>query len=972
MTERRRAALRCGPALAICLVAFFAAAFLRPAAAAAPEAAADSTLASLERELRERESQLGPDHLACADSHDALVAAYTERVDFRAALTHAERAVAIRTLHLPADHVDLAISIQEVGYAHYRLEDYPRAVVSFQDALGRWLANPEAPPSDVVWCESDLAEMLRLAGRYRESEAALQSALARSRTDPGAASFLPVLVNNLGTFLWDQDRLDEAEPLLRESLELRRAEAPSDPLRVATAQLNLGVILRSQSSLVDAERHLAAALQTAREERGGENALLIHALNGLAGLYSLTSRFGEARALREEALEILARQAEPSHVLEGDILHALGSDLLDHDEVTSAERAFRRSLELRRQTLGDVHPAVGVALVGVARARARVDGIGDPEVGALLDEALERLRESPVAVGERARAQSLRARHLRATGQPALAREVMGEALETAEALRASRGGGDESRLAFLAEFRAAACELVDWLIEDGDVDAAFREAERIKARVLRDQIAAAGVNLRAGIPRTVLEPLEDEETAALVRVQELRRAMRQTGTPADEPERRRRLSSALDQALVQLQGVTDRIKLHSPAWKRVLRETAAEVTVESVRRLALRDGEALIGFQVGPSRSWAFVIPPGTGPLRAHALVGLTQATLTARLQEEGGLAALHRPRGASRGVTGVAPIVDVGSEPIDDTLLRELAQMLLPEEVRASLDGATGIVILPDGHLHAVPMEALILSDAGQPPIYWLDEGPPLRYAHSVSTLMREPTASGHAAWAPGRVASFADPAFMSGGQATPFPRLVGTAREADALAEAFGSQRLESYRGSHATERAFRQSASTCRWLHVATHALVEPQRNHWSSALVLAPDEAVRDDGFLHFYELLDMDLACEVAVLSACDTNAGRLVAGEGVFALSRGFLAAGAGQVMASLWPLHDDAAAELTGALFRDIARSAEAGSGAPIAAARYAEWLQSAKRTLRGSDRFSAPHFWAPFVLTVGAGAS
>ncbi|MEM9162994.1 MAG: CHAT domain-containing protein, partial [Cyanobacteria bacterium P01_F01_bin.4] len=59
------------------------------------------------------------------------------------------------------------------------------------------------------------------------------------------------------------------------------------------------------------------------------------------------------------------------------------------------------------------------------------------------------------------------------------------------------------------------------------------------------------------------------------------------------------------------------------------------------------------------------------------------------------------------------------------------------------------------------------------------------------------------------------------------------------------------------------------------------------------------------------EVLSYPLRAELVVLSACDTGRGEIT-GDGVIGLSRSFIAAGADNVLVSLWQVPDDATSEL------------------------------------------------------------
>jgi CHAT domain-containing protein len=137
-----------------------------------------------------------------------------------------------------------------------------------------------------------------------------------------------------------------------------------------------------------------------------------------------------------------------------------------------------------------------------------------------------------------------------------------------------------------------------------------------------------------------------------------------------------------------------------------------------------------------------------------------------------------------------------------------------------------------------------------------------------------------------------------------------------------------------------------------LHLATHAaadLEDPSRSR-----ILLPG----DDGpYFTLPDAASLDLrGVSLVTLSACETERGRLIRGEGVQSFGRAFLQAGAGAVVASLWPVEDHATTELMKQFYAALGRGDPKG-----------EALRSAKlRLLRSGSRLAHPANWAAFVLS------
>jgi CHAT domain-containing protein len=164
-----------------------------------------------------------------------------------------------------------------------------------------------------------------------------------------------------------------------------------------------------------------------------------------------------------------------------------------------------------------------------------------------------------------------------------------------------------------------------------------------------------------------------------------------------------------------------------------------------------------------------------------------------------------------------------------------------------------------------------------------------------------------------------------------------------EVRAVCAAHG-QRARALLGEDASLHGLRAAAADARVLHLACHAHFRSD-NPAFSALYLV-------DGPLALHELAQWRLTTDLAVLSACETGRGQLAAGDEVLGLTRTLRRAGVREVLASLWPVQDEATAELMAGLHRALA------GGLPPAAA-----LQQAQRAAIAGGRH--PFHWAAFVL-------
>jgi len=180
-----------------------------------------------------------------------------------------------------------------------------------------------------------------------------------------------------------------------------------------------------------------------------------------------------------------------------------------------------------------------------------------------------------------------------------------------------------------------------------------------------------------------------------------------------------------------------------------------------------------------------------------------------------------------------------------------------------------------------------------------------------------------------------------------------LPGAQQEAQHIADMFSST---AYINEAASEFQFKERAKEYSVLHIATHGVLNDLDPMFSS-LILKNEGS--DDGILHAFELYNMQLSADLAVLSACNSGMGKLARGEGVFSIARGFSYAGVPNIIMSKWPVSDWSTELLMKEFYRNLK------TGMPID-----EALQQAKikylNENRNNANLLAPFYWGGFVLS------
>jgi CHAT domain-containing protein len=147
-----------------------------------------------------------------------------------------------------------------------------------------------------------------------------------------------------------------------------------------------------------------------------------------------------------------------------------------------------------------------------------------------------------------------------------------------------------------------------------------------------------------------------------------------------------------------------------------------------------------------------------------------------------------------------------------------------------------------------------------------------------------------------------------------------------------------------GKRATFDAFRENAPEFELIHLACHGQFRPD-NPMFSSLHLA-------DGWVTVRDVCATRLDAQLVTLSACETGLNKVLAGDEILGLARGFLSAGARSLLLSLWTVNDEATTRLMEQFYSHLQRGLGISASLRIAQKDFI-------------SRGEHPYYWSPFFV-------
>lgn len=484
--------------------------------------------------------------------------------------------------------------------------------------------------------------------------------------------------------------------------------------------------------------------------------------------------------------------------------------------------------------------------------------------------------------------------------------------------------------------------------IETHYLKKAFSFAEKNKATILLEAIKEANALFFGNIPNEILtrENLLKRDMGFYER---LLFEERQKSNEQPDTSKISLWSAKIFDLKADYQNLKDTLERFYPNYYN-LKYDIEVASVEEIQEQLSEKEEILLEYFVGQRNVYVFVITANTIEVKSISNNEVLKKNLNTLMQS-----LKVNPFQTENKATSYAAYLSSAH-----WIYQNLVEKILP--TNHSTDDIGQLIVIPDGILGYIPFEALLIesyekSDKMNFGLQYLDyliEDYSISYAYS-STLLLEGLATetknrddkeDYVGFAPVFEEQGKKMALRKNGSClnSELQKLEASEWEVQQLGELMnGTVFLK----EKATKENFIKNGGKGHILHLATHACLSEADPMFNTIHFV--------NNYLYTYELFNIRLDVDLAILSACNTGSGQLSPGEGIMSLSRGFLYSGCPSIVTSLWSVNDRAAAEIILNFHANLLEGQSKNDA-----------LRSAKLQYLDSEpnRFLAPYFWATFV--------
>jgi len=859
------------------------------------------------------------------------------------------------------------------------------------------------------------ASEMRKTGEYSNAEKLLSDAMGCIEVTTNELQ-KAVVYNNLALVKIYEGKFDDAEQLLKQTLEIRQQLCGTNNLLIANTLNNLGSLYGRTGKYSDAEPLFLQALDIRRNNLDEGDYKIAESLNNLAAVYHVQKKYTQAEKLFRKALAIIEKSNDKLNTAAE--LNNLGTVCFYQKKYSDAVKFHKRALKYREEFAGMYSPVTAESLYNISKTynavsnyfkaeklcgrsleiRGKILGVNHPEYA----ETLTLLANIYSSQNNKTKAEDFLKQSLEIKekvldkNHPDIIESLVDIAELYSSENKNDRAGNyyfkalnsleNAAKIAggenYSTQYRKMQRDICGGFLytlsksqtnEYVKVENAFTAMEITRARLFLDELSSIAANKITGVSNLETKKME---------------LLRKQINNANNEKKSEIETSRLKAELVKFEKkLEDKYSGYSE-----LRNTKPADLNDFVEN-TLGKNEALINYWIDKNNLYAIVIHNGKTELISHKI-------------------------NLKNLFTEIAGLIDMLEDeaPCEEYKIRSYnlyKELLAPFIKNIDFNNTTTLFIVPNGILTAVPFEALTTTLNGEDfkHLDYFFEKTFIGYVPSATILkmIRDGIADEeNMNYAKFPLLAFGDPIYtkeqaqieskkdsteytlnlkvkdnllalvtgdttlnkkmtrsvsVSSNNETKLKPLPGSRQEVVVIDKIFYNTVTNNhiFLGGKAQESMIKKlnkkgELKKYHFIHFATHGFLPGEVDGLSEpCLVLSIyGKNENEDGFLKMSEILNMKINADLITLSAC--NSGVIEPedfSEGISGLARSFFFAGAKSLLVTLWSIDDTATIKFMENYYSKLNEGMTASQA-----------LNFSRRKMLDSE-FAHPGLWAPFVL-------
>jgi len=910
----------------------------------------DEALEYYNKALVIRIKRLGEDHPRVADTYNNLGIIFTIKGEYQQALDYYLKSLAIFKKAYGDNHPRVAINYTNLGYIYREKCDYERALDYFTKALDIDIKALGENHPGVASTYNNLGIVYSLKGDYEKAFEFYNKSLAikldiLGENHPSVAA----IYNNMGSDFRERGDLNKALEYLNKSLQLKIDRLGEDHPSTANDLGNIGIIYSQQHEYDKAMTYFEKSLAIRLKAIGENDPFVARIYRDMANVYSEIKNFDRALEYYEKALAISIQLWGPLHT-------DVAMTYLELAYLYNKQRNFDKTFYYTQQAIMALVPNF---------SDTSIFANPQPDQTVLEKDLLEVLIFKAKSLADYYTQQSDKIIALETSlSTYQLAAALIENIRRSYKAVGSKLILGERAAEVFENGIKTALM-LADITRNDKYNQHAFSFAEQAKASVLLNSLQESQARQFADIPDSLLF-LEQELRIDLTFYDTQFQKEQQKEQNRDDTKIKE-FQAEFFKLNNQYQRLIDHFETDYPAYYDLKYKT--QTTSISDLQKTISDNSALVEYFLGDSLLTIFTIT-------SDSFFIVSQNVDT--------------------GFISLVELFTTAIKKIDIQKYIQLSFRLYEELIQpleTNIQSKQKLIIIPHSVLFKVPFEALLRTspqNTGKIDFTELDyllRTYEISYHNSaalyLTTYQSESNILTVAEKASQKYIGFA-PVFSEKQKngyilADNVPVFDFWNTESDVRSVSIDGKRFNplkyseqevrtvvnnflkngsyavGYYHKDASEENFKSTVSDYNIIHIASHGIINDQKPQLSGIIFSQPtDSTYFDDGILYASETFNLNLSAELVVLSSCESGIGKLIRGEGLMALTRGFLYAGARNIVVSLWKISDKHTQQLMVKFYDQI-----------LSGRSYSQSLREAKLSMLSHQATAFPKSWSGFVL-------